>query len=442
MLEGFRNTKTTVRMTTTGEELYLIEGELAGAEDARRCHGCGCRMHIHDNYDVNLRHLCIGGTLCSVRFAKSRYICPCCGRTEMQTVPFQAEGHRITDALLTYTKDLLERGFTNRQVCGLTGLGRNTVKEIDLKRLRDRYTDEDGTLARPETPARCLGVDEFSLHGGHSYATVIIDMDNGHILWIAHGRRKSAVRSFIEHVGLGWMDGVEAVACDMNSDYQEAFEEMCPHIQCVFDFFHIKRNFNDKVVSEIRKDEQRRLAAEGDSKAAESLKRSRYILTSSRATLERKDSEAGRVLRRGGGLFGAPEVVRRGGNVARYEAIVNGNRLLFTAELVSEKLTMAYGLTDEAEMAREVSEVMDMCRATGNRHLLWFHRLLENHFEGIIAHATFGLSSGKVEGTNRMIKGVRSQGYGYPDDEYFFLKLFDASRRVYVRNQKSHKLCD
>lgn len=29
--------------------------------------------------------------------------------------------------------------------------------------------------------------------------------------------------------------------------------------------------------------------------------------------------------------------------------------------------------------------------------------------------------------------------YGYPDDEYFFLKLFDMSRRGYERNPKSHK---
>ena len=37
----------------------------------------------------------------------------------------------------------------------------------------------------------------------------------------------------------------------VNSDFQEAFEEKCPHIQPVFDYFHIVKNFNDKVVSEI-----------------------------------------------------------------------------------------------------------------------------------------------------------------------------------------------
>lgn len=36
---------------------------------------------------------------------------------------------------------------------------------------------------------------------------------------------------------------------------------------------------------------------------------------------------------------------------------------------------------------------------------------------------------GEVEGTNNTIKSLRRAGYGYPDDEYFFLKIFDASRR-------------
>ena len=36
---------------------------------------------------------------------------------------------------------------------------------------------------------------------------------------------QQVVYDFIEHVGLDWMDSVEAVACDMNSDFQEAFEE-------------------------------------------------------------------------------------------------------------------------------------------------------------------------------------------------------------------------
>ena len=210
----------------------------------------------------------VGGSLGYLSFRRNQLECPHCGATVMQSVPFMADHHRITKELLQYTKDLLATGtYTLKQVSEITGLGKNTVKAIDLKRLQDKYTIDGQTLIKPEQTTRFLGIDEFKLHDGHRYATHIIDMLTGHILWISHGKKKQVVYDFIEHVGLEWMDNVEAVACDMNSDFQEAFEEKCPHIQPVFDYFHIVKNFNDKVVSEIRKDEQRRLYDEGNFEA-------------------------------------------------------------------------------------------------------------------------------------------------------------------------------
>ena len=44
--------------------------------------------------------------------------------------------------------------------------------------------------------------------------------------------------------------------------------------------------------------------------------------------------------------------------------------------------------------------------ATNNKHLLWFCKLLNTHFEDIIAHATYKISSGKIEGINHHIKFV------------------------------------
>jgi transposase len=441
-LVGFTNHSSEIIQTVSNRKMYLLHGELKASADDSICPQCGSSMHIHNRCEVNLRHLCFGDKLSCLRFTKLRYYCPRCGHSHMQDVPFQAKGHRISSELLNYTRDLLAYGFTNKQVAYLTGLGKNTVKDIDLKRLKEKYTVDGERLIQPERQARFLGIDEFKLHDGHKYAVIIIDMETGHILWLAHGKKKASVYSFIEHVGKDWMDGVEAVACDMNSDFQEAFEDRCPHIQTVFDYFHIVKNFNDKVVGQIRKDEQRRLIAEGDEKAAKSLKGSRYILTSSKQTLARKDQEAedGKILSKGSSLFSKEQVVRKDGHLARYEDLIRQNKLLFTLDLIKEKLCEAYKMTDEPSMAGAITEIMDMCMATGNKHLLWFSRLLDNHFEGIIAHATYDISAGKIEGINNKIKTLRRQGYGYPDDDYFFLKLFDASRKGYVRNPVAEKI--
>jgi transposase len=441
-LVGFTNRSTEIVKTVSNRKMYLLHGELKASADDSICPQCGSSMHIHNRCEVNLRHLCFGDKLSCLRFTKLRYYCPRCGHSHMQDVPFQAKGHRISSELLNFTRDLLAYGFTNKQVAYITGLGRNTVKDIDLKRLKEKYTVDGERLIQPERQARFLGIDEFKLHDGHKYAVIIIDMETGHILWLAHGKKKASVYSFIEHVGKDWMDGVEAVACDMNSDFQEAFEDRCPHIQTVFDYFHIVKNFNDKVVGQIRKDEQRRLIAEGDEKAAKSLKGSRYILTSSKQTLARKDQEAedGKILSEGSSLFSKEQVVRKDGHLARYEDLIRQNKLLFTLDLIKEKLCEAYKMTDEPSMAGAITEIMDMCMATGNKHLLWFSRLLDNHFEGIIAHATYDISAGKIEGVNNRIKTLRRQGYGYPDDDYFFLKLFDASRKGYVRNPVAERI--
>jgi len=402
-------------------------------------------MHINNTFSCNLWHLNFGKNYSFLEFEKKQFLCPACRFTKVQQVPFQAQGHRITAELLQYTRDLLAIGTYNlKQVAEITGLGKNIVKAIDKKRLEEKYTIDGKKLIKPERQARYLSIDEFKLHDGYRYATHIIDLETGHILWIAHGKRKKVVYDFIEHVGTEWMDGVEAVASDMNSDFQEAFEEKCPHIQPVFDHFHIIKNFNDKVVSEVRKDEQRRLIGEGRDKAADSLKKTRYILMSSRETLQRKDMEAseGKVTTKGSTLFNKEVSNRKSGNEEKYDQLLSENKLLFTLDIIKEMLSEAYKVSSEPEMASQIIEIMDICYASDNKHLNWFGRLLDRHFEGVIAYATYRISNGQIEGINNRIKTLRRQGYGYPDDEYFFLKLFDISRKPYVRNPLSHKIYD
>lgn len=443
-LYGFMNHSTTTETTKSGRTAFCFHGELDAREDDIICQ-CGCKMHVNNHPGISLCHLPFGSYLSKVKFKRNQYLCPKCGKTKMQFISFKVPGHHITEELYQYTCDLLATGnYTNKEVAEITGLGKNTVKDIDKQRLQELYTIDGRKLIKPEQTAKFLGIDEFKLHNGYKYVAHIIDMETGHVLWIANGKKKQVVYDFIEHVGLKWMDNVEAVACDMNSDFQEAFEELCPHIQPVFDYFHIVKNFNDKVVSEVRKDEQRRLIDEGDVDAARLLKKTRYILMSSRKTLQRKDKDAAeeRVVSKGSAIFGTEDYVRKAGHEARYDALLAQNKLLFTLDLIKEQLTLAYSRKDEARMAEDIISIMDTCEASGDKHLLWFSRLLNNHFEGIIAHATCDISAGKIEGINNKIKTLRRQAYGYRDDEYFFLKLFDVSRRTYVRNPKSHKICD
>lgn len=153
---------------------------------------------------------------------------------------------------------------------------------------------------------------------------------------------------------------------------------------------------------------------------------------SNRSTLQKKDEDAAseRVIHKGSILFKTEDIKRKSGYEAKYDALISENKLLFTLDLIKEKLSTAYTMTDEAKMAEAVIDIMDICKATGDKHLLWFYNLLDSHFEGILVHATYKISAGKIEGINHKIKTLRRHGYGYPDDEYYFLKVMDISRSM------------
>ena len=230
-LEGFSNSHTDKINASSGRDAYLFHGELEEDPSDRICQNCGARMHINSKRDnkITLRHLPFGSAITAVRCNCRQYLCPCCGETKMQTIKFKAQGHRITSELEQYTRDLLSGGsYTLKEVAEITGLGKNTVKAIDKKRLEGLYTEGGKTLKKPEKQAKILGIDEFKLHDGYKFATHIIDLKTGHILWIAQGKKKQVVYDFINHVGMDWMSSVAAVACDMNSDFRRHSRKSAP----------------------------------------------------------------------------------------------------------------------------------------------------------------------------------------------------------------------
>ncbi len=151
----------------------LLSGKLDLPESERRCK-CGKRMHVNSHPDITLRHLCFGNELSCLRFPHVQLRCRGCGVVKEQSISFKAPGHMITEALYQYTRDLLALGtYPNKQVAEITGLGKNTVKEIDKKRLQEKYTIDGKKLVKPERQAKYLGIDEFKLHDGYRYAFLL-----------------------------------------------------------------------------------------------------------------------------------------------------------------------------------------------------------------------------------------------------------------------------
>ena len=403
-------------------------GEYEESDEDRICPRCGAAMVPRGSQTTILKHSTNGLQKAEIHVKRRRLQCTHCGHRPTVTLPFQAGHHRITCQLEQDIEQLCRLGLTHSHIHRLTGVHRHIIKAIDKRRLEEEYKN-GGTLKKPDRQARFLGIDEFSLHSGHQYATQIMDMETGHVLFLAKGKKKDVVYQFIDHVGLRWMAGVKAVCCDMNAGFANAFRERCPHLEIVYDRFHLVQNFNEMVLTEVRKDVQKELLKNGDVDGAKLLKRSKYIILSSRATREENDrkAEERRTLRAEEGE--AASGVRKKGQVERHDEIIALNELFFIADYVKESLSAAYQQTDRSVMEADIREIIAVCRETRNEHFIRFAGLLERHIDGITAHALYPRNSGRIEGMNNKIKTLRRRSYGMSDTEFFFLKIMDASRR-------------
>ena len=117
-----------------------------------------------------------------------RVDCLRCGRVG-EHIDWLPSGSRLTRRMQCWIEALVQY-LPIRHVSQLTGVGWHTIKEIDKRRLQTSV----GTIELGEV--RRLVMDEFALHKGHRYATVIMDAERTRVLWVGHGNSRAAIRPF------------------------------------------------------------------------------------------------------------------------------------------------------------------------------------------------------------------------------------------------------
>ena len=394
---------------------------------------------------LRLKHLGFGAFRIDVDVQYTRWECRTCRACFRHRIPFKRKGTMMTLMMQKCIRGCLETGLTVSEVSGLCGVNRNLVKRIDKRRLQDKAGD-----MKPTHPSRFLCIDEFLLHKGHEYATVVIDFNKGESIYATQGNTYGQMLEFFRFVGDDFMKQVVAVSMDMNASYAKAFKEYWPDIKIVYDGFHIIKNYNDMVLTEVRRAEQRRLD-EGIEKACMSgdkvlvrelrqekrfLKGSRYLILSNRKTLELKDATAKEhnqalfeKFEKKGLKLPIGKHYRSCRNVERLNEVLSSNEKLQTCYILGEMLKSSLSCSDRDVFKESFRKWLAMAKATGYEELQKFSNLITNHWDGILARTEYLLSNGPLEGTNLLIKNIRRKSYGIRDDDYFFLKIWEATRK-------------
>lgn len=277
-----------------------------------------------------------------------------------------------------------------KQVAELLNLHWHTVKEIDHHRLAKDVPVPD--LNR----VRRLIMDEFALHKGHRYATIVICADTQQVLWIGEGRSRADVRPFFEWLGPEICGQIEAVAMDMNTALDLEVQRHCPQAEVVYDLFHVIAKFGREVIDRVRVDQANALRS--DKPARRVIKRSRWLLLRNQSNLSAEQD-------------------------LQLSELLAANQPLMTVYLLKQQLKDLWYAPDKKTARQRWKDWFKMAMDSDLKPVQIFAKRLKNYVEGIVSSARYRLNTSILEGMNNRIKVMKRMAYGYRDKDYFFLKI-------------------
>lgn len=271
--------------------------------------------------------------------------------------------------------------MTMSAVAGTLGISRHTVKEIQKRYLRRRFSSPSlKGLTR-------IAIDEISVGRGHRYLTVVLDLKSGAVVFVGAGKEADAPAPFWKRLKAS-RARIEAVAADMSQAYIRAVTTHLPHAVIVFDHFHVIKLMNEKL-SELRRDLFR--------EATDHLRKN--VLKGARRLLLKN-----------------PENPRDDRNErVRLEEALSVNKPLATAYYMKEDLRLLWSLPDKAAAEVHLSGRIARAEPSGIRMLKNFAKTLRSHRRGILAYYDHRISTGPLEGINKKIKTLQRQAYGFRD---------------------------
>ena len=318
-----------------------------------------------------------------------RMDCHHCGARVVEHISWLDSRSRVTQRLRAWIEALTQL-LPIAHVARLTGLHWHTIKDIDhrrLERLHGEFVAND---------VRRLVMDEFALHKGHRYATVIMDADRTRVLWVGEGNSREAIRPFFELLGPERCRQIEAVAMDMNTAFDLEVQQHCPQAEVVYDLFHVVARFGRDVVDRVRVDQANALR---DQPAARKVvKRSRWLLLRNRDNL--KDDQS-----------------------VKLDELLAANTPLATVYLLKTELKEIWFAPSIREGAQRWRRWYRMSIDSQLAPAILFAKRLKKYLRGILASAIYRMNSSILEGVNNKIKVIKRMAYGFRDSAYFFLKI-------------------
>jgi len=349
-------------------------------------------LPLHDYRWRRIHELPVFGIPVILHVERRRFRCPECG-VVTERLPWLEPRHRVTKRMERAIGELCEH-MTIKHTARFFRLDWGTVKAVDKRHLKENLATQE------EVPIRIIGMDEFAIQKGHRYATVIINLETGAVIWVGRGRSRDAVRPFFKQLGSIACEGIKAVALDCSAAYGNEIKDHCPNAHIVYDLFHFVARYGREVIDRVRVDEANRLR--DDPRERKVVKGTRWLLLKN------------------------PSNIQNPKDKIRLQDLLSANKSLAKVYILKEDFKRLWLCRDRGIAETEYASWYRRAVRSRISPLVKFAKNLYLWKDGILAHAEYPIHTSVIEGVNNKIKVIKRMGYGFRDDEYFFLKIRSA----------------
>lgn len=355
-----------------------------------RCPHCGAlEVHLKTHRDRVFRTVPIGARPVWIHLPVARVACQKCAVVRQVKLPFANPRFSYTHSFERYALGL-SKFMTIQDVADHLDVSWDVIKEIQKRYLHRRFS-------KPRLRnVRQIAIDEVHVGRGARFATVVLDLEHGAVIFVGKGRGVEALRPFWKRLRSSHAR-IQAVATDMAGGYIAAVRQFLPKAVHVFDHFHVIKLYNEKL-TELRRELYREAT---DKLHRQVLKGTRWLLLSNPDNLNEEKGEPSRLL----------------------EAL-QLNQSLATAYYLKEALGQIWKQHSKAAATRCLDDWIRQANASGIRVVMSFAKTLQAYRNGILAWYDYQISTGPLEATNNKIQLLKRKAYGYRDQEFFHLKIY------------------
>lgn len=253
-----------------------------------------------------------------------------------------------------------------------------------------------------------LGIDEKSIHSGHSYMTILSDTNGKRVVEVTEGRTLVAAKAVIaKGVSPKQRLLVKAVSMDMWENFQRAVASELPAADIVHDRFHIAKYLAD-AVDQTRRAGHKRLLAAND----KTLNKSKYVFLKNPEKMTVKQKEMFTTLM-------ASDL-----ETSKVWALKDTFKDFFACTSVEQ---------GEAFFANWYQAAIDK----GNRYMTKVADMLQSHIGGLLNYLKHKVNNATAEGLNSQIQHIKASAKGYRKFESFRVAILFHLGKLDLYPQKS-----